>query len=239
MAFRLLLLCTFSSAAAEHTAFTNSAQFERWSHFKDYGVPAVMGKDAVNSAAVADGSCRMVKEVDGYFFWHYPGRVQRVLEALAAAPPTSNPSYFTLTTTKSLRDACADKEDVKHAPAYNYSSVSSSVQNWYHALCAPEHDASWGGKFDPAYQPQQMALTAGFICIAACDAAGHALSASSMSSLATTSEAAQAARDAVCAAFPWGKGTDFSAAASASSLSKMATPLLGKPCRCDSSEYVV
>jgi hypothetical protein len=41
--------------ALPFAVFTSPEQFERWAHFK-YAVPFVKG-DALNSAAVATGSC--------------------------------------------------------------------------------------------------------------------------------------------------------------------------------------
>jgi len=228
MLFVVVATLFTSVAAKEFPAFIDSAKFERWSHFKDYGVPAVLGKDALNSAAIADGSCRFVSEVDGFYFWHYPTRVKRVLEALAKAPPTSNPSYFTLDTDKALRDACSDKGDVLAPPEYDLKSMASSVQNWYHALCAPESDPSWQNKFDPAIQPQQIALTSGFMCIVACDVAKGHLSADAMGLFANDPKQT---RDGICATFPWAQ-IDFSKATSVQELASMTSPLLAKPCHC-------
>lgn len=222
-------------------AFSDSAAFERLSHFKDYGVPAVMGKDPVNSAAIADGSCRVACpacKFEGMFFWHYPDRVERVLKALASAAKTDQPSHFTLTVKKTLSEsACRDAGDKMAPPAYNNTIVAKSVQNWYHALCAPAEDPSWNGKFDPAYQPQQMALTVGFMCIAACNSANQLdkLSATGIAGFSATADAAQSARDAVCKAFPWGQGTDFSKATDAQNLARMSAPLFAKPCACGSN----
>jgi hypothetical protein len=123
---------------------------------QDYGVPAVMGKDPLSSAAIADGACRLIQQSDGVDFWHYSSRVQRVLQALADAPPTSNPSYFVLSAEDALRKACSDQGDVSSRPQYDLESLAGAVQNWYHALTAPSSDPSWKGQFDPAYQPQQV-----------------------------------------------------------------------------------
>merc|ERR1719456_1996636 len=114
--------------------------------------------------------------------------------------------------------------------------MAGSLQNWYRALCAPEGDVAWKGLYDPAYQPQQMALTAGFMCIVACDLNSRA--APDLARFASTSEAPQLARDAVCNIFPWkgkknqeeGAATDFSKAATAKELAVMTQ---GLPCPCE------
>jgi hypothetical protein len=219
-----------AGAAVAQEPFTESAKFERWSHFKDYGVPAVMGKDALNSAAIADGSCRFVGDFDGYSFWRYPERVQRVLQALADAPQTSNPSNFTLSVEDALRDACSDKGEKPTQTGYELKSMAGSMQNWYRALAAPPADPSWQGQFDPAYQPQQVALTTGFVCIAACDLNNGELDASAMHSLA---QEFPELRKVVKTVFPWIVGNSrFSGANSFNDLATELTPLLQKPCGC-------
>jgi len=227
--FKVGLLLAGSAVARE--PFSESAKFERWSHFKDYGVPAVMGKDALNSAAIADGSCRLTGQAfDGFYFWHYPDRVERVLQALKDAPPTSNPSHFVLSVEKALRDACSDKQDKPSQTSYELGSLAGSVQNWYHALTAPASDATWKGQFDPAYQPQQIALTAGFLCIAACDLNKVELSSFAMSSLATHYALLPSAFNGT---FPWAAGSNiFSSAKSVADLAKSVHPLLAltPPC---------
>ena len=213
--------------------FLDSARFERWSHFKDYGIPGTTS-DPLNQAAIADGSCRMLEPpvaLDGYAFWRSPTRVAKVLSALAAAPPTDKPSYFVRSTTERLLIPCSSPASLVPSN-FTVAATAASMQNWYHAVCAPETDPSWKGAFDPAEEPQQMALTTGFLCIAACDAAGRDLPASAMTAL---SKGPAASRDAVCKAFPWGKGTDFTKATSTAQLAKMATPLFSDVCACSLS----
>jgi virulence-associated protein VagC len=219
-----------AGSAVAHEPFSESAKFERWSHFKDYGVPAVFGKDALNSAAIADGSCRMLgQEFDGFHFWHYPDRVARVLQALKDAPPTSNPSHFVLSTEEALSKACSDKQDQPSQTTYELDSLAGSVQNWYHALTAPSSDASWKGQFDPAYQPQQVALTAGFVCIAACDIHKGELSSNAMRTLASSYAGFSRRFNET---LPWQAGNRvFSGAKSNNDLIKSTQPLL-KICGC-------
>jgi len=215
-------------------AFTDSGRFERWSHFKDYGIPGTV-HDPVNKAAIADGICRMVTQQDGFKFWYDAAHAQAVLDTLAASPGTNGPSRFTLETKSALQEVCSQSSSSLRRPDYDIASVASSLQNWYHALCAPASDSSWGGAFDPAYQPQQIAMTTGFMCIVACDANGsNKLSSSTMAALASSVEAAEAARDQVCTAYPWGTGTDFSRASSLEELGQMSQALLAGPCPCHS-----
>mmetsp|Transcript_19283 Transcript_19283/g.56575 ORF Transcript_19283/g.56575 Transcript_19283/m.56575 type:complete len:239 (-) Transcript_19283:17-733(-) len=209
--------------------FSKSAQFERWSHFKDYGLPGVK-HDPLNQAAIADGSCRLVEpplELDGDSFWTQRARVSAVLAALAEAPPTDKPSHFVRATNALLRRPCSTPTPALPAN-FTLGERKAALQNWYHALCAPEADSSWAGQYDPAEQPQQAALTAGFACIVACGASGGKLGGKAISSLST---GAQAARKALCAALPWGT-VDFSTAATEAELGRMASPVLSKPCGC-------
>jgi len=222
----------------ESLAFTDSGRFERWSHFKDYGVPGTV-HDPVNKAAIADGTCRMVTQQNGYAFWYDAAHTQTVLDTLAAAPGTDGPSRFTLETKTALEQACLPSTNQPQRPDYDLSSVASSFQNWYHALCAPENDSSWDGAFDPAYQPQQRALTTGLMCIVACDAnSKEAPSATSMAILASSGEAAHGARDRVCATYPWGQ-TDFSTATTLAELGEMSRPLIAhSPCSCGTDLFI-
>jgi len=230
--FLLLGAVLVDASSEESPAFTDSGRFERWSHFKDYGVPGTL-HDPVNKAAIADGICRMVTQQHGYAFWYDATHTQAVLDTLAAAPATDAPSHFTMETSKALQDVCSQGSSHLQRPDYDLASVASSLQNWYHALCAPATDSSWGGAFDPAYQPQQIALTTGLMCIVACDSNGSSeLSRETMAALASSVEAAESARDQVCAAYPWGSGTDFSTASTLKELGQMSQSLLAGPCPC-------
>jgi hypothetical protein len=222
---------------SKSSIFTDSERFERWSHFKDYGIPGTV-HDPVNQAAIADGSCRLLDEYDGYHFLLDKALVNRVLQALAAAPPTSNPSHFTLAAKHSLSEACSRSFAKPETPNYNFTVVTASAQNWYHALCAPPTDASWKGSFDPAYQPQQIALTAGFLCTAACRSGGHELGKEALAALAATPAAPKAARDAVCDALPWGS-VDLSTSKTPKELAKKVVPILSNPCGCTSSVVAI
>lgn len=214
-------------AAAAVLAFTDPDRFERWSHFKDIGVPNTLTDD-LNRAAIADGTCRLVEGAAyaGFRFWHDTEHVGRVLTALNATPPTANPSRFTLQAKDALATACAadDGRDDVHDDAHgagaglvreggvvraassNSSNATFAVaeraaalDNWYRALCVPASAAPWGdaSKYDPAYMPAQVAITTGLACIVACDTAGHQPSSKDMTAIAVAAVAASAAKRAM------------------------------------------
>ena len=105
------------------------------------------------------------------------------------------------------------------------------MDNWYRALCAPASSAAWNGNYDPAYMPQQMALTTGFMCIVGCEANDMEPSADAMGALSADPAAA---RDGLCAAFPWTLEDypRFAGANTTAELAALAAPLLTKPCGC-------
>jgi len=222
------------SAASSTTRFSDSARFERWSHFKDYGIPGTL-TDALNQAAIADGTCRLVEppiELDGDAFWYEPDRVKAVLAALAAAPPTGGPSYFVRAASNLLTIPCSTPAPRRPAN-FTVHDRGAALQNWWHALCAPESDPSWGGKFDPAEQPQQAALSTGFACIVACDANSGYLDVDAMAGLSVSP---QGSRDKFCGALPWSVAVDFSKAATETQLATMAAVWLSEPCHCNKTE---
>jgi len=207
--FIVAFLASFSNA--ENKAFTESARFERLSHFKDAGL--VNELNTVDQAMIADGSCRLfTEEQDGYALWHDRTTTELVNNATKDLPMTEQASRFVLTAEKILPEVCPKSSNVVREDAeysckgggHNIDQISASMSNWQRALCAPEEDASWGGEFDPAYQPQQMALTAGFMCIIACDCNEMQLPSSSLKEFAMDDEHAQFARDVVCEETPWG-----------------------------------
>lgn len=226
-----MLVVQLLSAAA----FTPPQQFERWSHFK-FAVPHIKG-DAINSAAVAAGSCW----INGYYgteFWCSPARTAQVIDALGdlADNALASPSNFTLSASKALASPCKENETIssRHESSnFTLASYSAAMQNWYHALCAPADDPTWAANgYDPAYQPQQQALTAGFLCIGTYDVNGKGLP--DAAQMAGVINAPTASRDAVCATFPWKAGgssaTKFSRAKSMAELAALAAPLLHHPC---------
>ena len=220
--------------------FSGSAQFERWVHFKFSGIPAV-ATDALGTAAIADTSCRLLgKPFDGYYFWRQPTKAAAVIKALKDVPLSkedaiNEPSNFTLTVAHKLASPCAATAPINTTAAATFppTALASAEQNWYHALCAPADSPSWSVHgYDPAYQPQQMALTAGLMCIAACDVGKQPFPSDAVGELMA---APAAARDAVCAAIPWGatSGRHFADASSHEELAAKVAPLLRTPCGCE------
>uniref|UniRef100_A0A7S4C6I6 Uncharacterized protein n=1 Tax=Chrysotila carterae TaxID=13221 RepID=A0A7S4C6I6_CHRCT len=239
--------------------FSESARFERWSHFKDVGLRAVIS-DALGQAAIADGTCRLLRTpFSDFAFWRHPARVRAVLTALAGAPATASPSAFTLYLARALHSPCyapdtsitaghlndTFKADLSESskdspftmsptqpsvgPAFSTEGTAAALYNWHRALCAPAADPSWHGTFDPAYQPQQQALTAGYMCIATYDVHGRQLSGTAVTAFSSSERAAADAAHAICAQVPWGL-VDFRNAENAAALAALTAPLLRTPC---------
>jgi hypothetical protein len=225
------------SAAAAANVFTEPAIFERLSHFKDYGVPGTVN-DPLNQAMIADASCRNFDDYTGFSFYHDLPKVKQVLAALAELPSTANPSHFTLTAHKNMVKACGPPTPkLPNSSDYRCDvlplpSLTGSMDNWHRALCAAENDPSWDGTYDPAYQPQQVAVTAGFMCIVACDCASAELTSTTLKRFASSALLAKITNEEVCKAIPF-NAVNFTAQASTpSQLAKAAAPLQ-RVCGCD------
>ena len=223
---------------AENKAFSESARFERLSHFKDAGL--VNHLNSVDEAMIADGSCRLfTEEQDGYALWYDRTATERVNNATKDLPITEKPSHFVLTAKDILPDICPKPSMVQqhndeyscHGTGHNIDHISAAMSNWQRALCASENDPSWGGEFDPAYQPQQMALTAGFMCIVSCDCNKRALPAKSLKEFALDDEHAQFTRDALCELTPWGEVDFTNINSDPDILAQLSSPLL-ELCKC-------
>ena len=239
----LSLLSFLSSATSSAAVFTGAAAFERLSHFKDVGVPAVVqAKDALNQAMIADGSCRATlgqHTFDGYAFFHNRDKVTAVIAAVAKLPSTRSPSRFVLTAQSQLLDVCTSASATANGTIAAYScrqgfsfpGIASSMNNWHRALCASSDDPAWGGLFDPAYQPQQEALTIGFMCMLACDCNSLSLPAASLSAIAGSLTAPDESGATLCAAVPWGK-VNFTRATDPDALAALAAPLTDSVCKC-------
>ena len=175
--------------------FVDSAIFERLEHFKDIGVPATL-QDPIARAAIADGTCRSVVApgsgpfpLDGYDFWHHnPERVDAVLKALTQLPSTSQPSKFVRAAKKQLPNACfyGFRTETNKLELYQPTALAKTLSNWHRVLCDPQCD-------DPAEEPQQQALTTGFICMAVCDTAKMKFTAAAISALSASTAATQSA----------------------------------------------
>merc|ERR1712060_247458 len=85
---------------------------------------------------------------------------------------------------------------------YETNVMAGAMHNWHRALCSTSEEAEWGGEYDPAYQPQQVALTSGFMCIVACDCNKNDLPASSLAKLASLLKALSWLELSFAAVFP-------------------------------------
>ena len=93
------------------------------------------------------------------------------------------------------------------------------------------HITLFYGEFDPAYQPQQVALTAGFMCILACDCNNSQLPAESLAAFAESPDVTLALQIHVCKAVPW-ETVDFTEAADdVNTLADLSAPLM-EVCGC-------
>ena len=126
--------------------------------------------------------------------------------------------------------------------------MAGAMHNWHRAVCARETDPEWEvslrmlsiylsstlllqGEFDPAYQPQQVALTAGFMCIIACDCNEAMLPGSSLAYFAETPETANVLHDLVCSSIPWGSIDFADGSSDVEVLAELSAPLL-EVCGC-------
>ena len=230
-----LLLCGSCAASGERLLqvvdadFSGAEQFERWSHFKDHGIPGTTGDD-LSRAAIADGACRMLngRNFGGYALWDNKTLADSVIATLVMhTPSTDRPSHFVHASAAALAAACPSGEvGVKPAaPRFALKPLSAALNAWYRAICAPEDDPSWGGLFDPADQDQQISLTSGFLCIVTCQVHALAISPDAMAYLRT----AGLARAAACLSLPWAPGkphVDFRDATTINELATMTQPLL-------------
>ena len=219
--------------------FSDAEIFERLSHFKDAGVPGTVN-DIVNQAMIADGTCRLFLEHNGYEFWHSRQAVTEVIDAIKNLPDTSHPSHLVLTAHEVLPKVCSAQRSANKigntdytcsSGSYDLMVMAQSMNNWQRAICADKDDSAWNNLYDPAYQPQQIALTSGFMCILACDCNEKKnLNVSTFTSIASDP---QSAKKKVCELAPW-RGTNFTTAGSNLQLfAKLSSPLLEGLCECN------
>jgi len=235
----LIIVLTIASAVSADV-YTDSSVFERLCHFKNDGV--VNHLNSVDNAMIADGSCRMIRGengLDGFALWHDPTTTGTIIDALKEAlPETSKPSHFVLTAHEVLADLCPDGAAVNPDEEYHcrgsghdVSVMAGAMHNWQRALCAQENDPEWQGEYDPAYQPQQVALTAGFMCILACDCNNSHLPAESLAAFAESADVTSALQKFVCTVVPW-ESVDFTEAADdVDTLADLSAPLM-EVCGC-------
>ncbi len=234
-----------SLSVVTSTSFTDAEIFERLQHFKDNGVPGTVN-DIVNQAMIADGTCRLFMEQDGYTFWHNRDAVVSVINAIKNLPDSSHPSHLVLTAHEVLPKIC-NQSSITKAKIYGirknkqeeYSCskgpyelmvMAQSMNNWQRAICATEDDSAWNGLFDPAYQPQQISLTSGFMCILACDCnLKQNLGESTFKAIASDPERA---KNEVCTSTPWRKTNFTTAGSDLQMFAKLSTPLIQNLCMC-------
>merc|ERR1719481_1041331 len=240
----IIIKFIFSLGFTAANVFTGSAIFERLAHFKNDGV--VNHLNTVDLAMIADGSCRMANpSIDGFALWHNKEATDSVINVLREVlPETSKPSYFVLSALEVLAEVCPVEEAENNLDlqedftcrggGYEAEVMAGAMHNWQRALCAPEDESEWGGEYDPAYQPQQVALTSGFMCIIACDCNGASIAPDTFWNFAESTEAAETINDLICGTTAWGDVDFADAAADVDLLARMSAPLMFI-CGCASS----
>lgn len=221
------------AAQSASAVMTDSARFERLQHFKDVGVPATT-KNPLARATIAYATCLLFHVYPAALFnvWNKDA-TDAILGSLSSLPTSDNPSWMTLTAKKAMPSTCSNwgAGGVNDLDAFGFDDVYGNVDNWHHALCAGEDDPSWGGHYDPAYQPQQQALTLGLACSFICPLADKASIVSTTFLDQLTRVSPSPAVDAYCQALPWGEG--WKSAKSLADLKAIATPLSGSVCGCE------
>jgi hypothetical protein len=81
----------------------------------------------------------------------------------------TRPSNLVLTAARNIPPACESGGQQNNLQSFEVTDISGSLDNWQRALCAPASELSWKGAYDPAYQPQQQALTLGLTCTFVCE----------------------------------------------------------------------
>lgn len=242
--FVIIASLLLSISLAQSSVFPGSALFERLSHFKDVGIPATTGNLFVQSV-IADGICRMYGiQVDGSHYINHPEMASAVINATKNLPDSSEPSHLVLTANKIIPKVCSyvvpEEKEYSCSPkssktsSIHIDSITSPMQGWYRALCDYEWAESPQG--DPAYQPQQMALTTGFVCSMACDCAGF--SAPSAQTLLNFARYPSDVTRALCDILNEDgfDGDLFASASTADDIAKNARGILSEPCGCATTE---
>merc|ERR1712012_1528764 len=132
------------SCNGENKAFTESARFERLSHFKDAGL--VHHLNTVDQAMIADGIYRMFKTnestfEDGYALWKNREVTQMINDQTRNLPSTDGPSHFILTAHKVLpnvfpsENAPSDDGYSCWGGKHSITDMSNAMYNWHRALC--------------------------------------------------------------------------------------------------------
>jgi len=141
---------------------SDSGIFERIQHFKDVGIPATT-TNPLAQACISMATCMLFDRYpSGLFNPARASKVSLVVEAMKKLPSSTMPSNMVLTAKSTMPEACsaadAGSNDLR---GFGFSELSGTLDNWQRALCAGPEEPSWGGNYDPAYQPQQQALTLG------------------------------------------------------------------------------
>ena len=133
----LLIFAFFTkNIHCESKVFTESARFERLSHFKDAGL--VNHLNTVDEAMIADGSCRLfTEEQDGYALWYDRSATERVNNATKHLPVTEKPSHFVLMAEEILPKVCPTSKPIKQAnneyscqgEGHNIDEISNAMSN--------------------------------------------------------------------------------------------------------------